>query len=307
MANSTVFENEVIIGFESVFGTAPVDGLKVSVVSYSPTVTKNQTVTPEINGLVVDGKPTSGFRNTEIDLTIRVRQKTIGWFLRAFIAVPVTTGVGPYTHTFTPSLTAIESLTIEHGLTTLGDYYSATGCKISSMSITVGGDGDLQVTFKLMGIDYQYAATSGFTGVVTDITTETTLFNNFDGSITNPANPTIDQYTININRNLEMFQELDGTPTASLAIEGKYSADGTIQMLFEDDTILAAARNNTSDSFVGILENGANSLKFNFPTIVWDENALAADAGTVKQVITPKYTQFGDFTVVLINDQASYA
>jgi hypothetical protein len=304
--NSTVFENEIILTFETVFGTTPVDGFKFPVVSFTPSVTKTQTVAPEINGEVTDGKPISGFRAVEMDLVVRVRANATGYLLKAMFGLPATTGVGPYTHTFTPSTLEGLSVSIEHGLTTLGDYYLASGGKVSSLALTVGGDGDLQITFKVMAIDYQWAATSAFTGVVTDLTGETTLLNNFDGSITNGANPTIDQYTVNINRTLEMFQELDGTEVASLAIEGKYQADGTVQALYENDTLLALARANTSDAFTGKLVNGTNELNFIFPTAVWDETALAADAATTKQMVTPKFTQFDTFSVELINDTATY-
>ena len=307
MPNATVFENEVIIGFETVFGTAPVDGLKFPVVSFSPSVTKAQTTAPEINGSVTDGKPVSGFRSVDLDLVVRVRANAIGHLLKAMFGIPATVGVSaPYTHTFAPSTTQGLSISLEHGLTSLGDYYLATGGKVSSFSISVGGDGDLQATFKIMAIDYQHAATSAFSGTVTDLTTETTLLSNFDGSITNGANPTIDQYTVNINREIEMFQELDGSEVAALAIEGKFQADGTVQALYENDTLLAKARTNASDAFTGKLVNGTNQLNFIFPTAVWDETALQADASTVKQMVTPKFTQFDGFSVELINDTASY-
>lgn len=300
-----IFENSIRLGFESVFGTAPVDGYLFPVVSFAPTVTKNQTPTPEINGQVTDGKPTAGFQSTEMDLVVRVREQATGWLLRGMYGAPVTTGAGPYTHTFTPSTTATESLTIEHEIGT--DFYVYTGCMVSSYSFTVGGDGDLQITFKIMAAKNTRAAASGFSGTVTDLTTETTLFNNFNGSITNAANPTIDQFVINVNRDVEMYQELDGTPYASQPIEGKYQSDGTIQMLFENDTILALARNNTSDSFTGSLVSGTSSLKHIYSTIVWDENAPQADAGTIKQQVTPKWTQYDTFSVELINGLSSYA
>jgi len=306
MANSTVFENEIIIGFETVFGTAPVDGLKYSVVSFTPNVTKAQTVAPEINGKVVDGKPISGFRNVDMDLVVRVRANAIGHLFKGMFGLPTTTGTGPYVHTFAPSTLQGLSMTIEHGLTTLGEYYVGTGAKVSSMSVTVGGDGDLQITFKLMAINYAHSATSVFTGTVTDLTTGTDLLNNFGGSITNGANPTIDQFTVNINRTIEMFQELDGTEVASLAIEGKFQADGTVQALYENDALLALARANTSDAFTGTLTNGADILAFTFPTAVWDETALAAEASTVKQMVIPKFTQFDDFSIVLTNTLATY-
>lgn len=307
MAIATVFDDAIRFGFESAFGTTPVDGYLLSVVSFTPTVTKNQTNTPEINGLIVDGKPTSGFRSVEMELVVRVREIATGWLFKGLFGVPTTTGVGPYTHTFTPdAATAIPSLSFEHELGT-GDFYLASGAEISSMTMTAGGDGDLQITFSIMGADFSRAATSAFTGTVTDLTTETDLFNNFDASITNAANPTIDQFTVNINRAVEMYQELDGTPTASLSIGGKFVADGTIQMLFENDTILDKARQNTADAFDGVLTSGTSSLTFNFPTIVWDENAPSADAGTVKKQVTPKFTQYGTFNVELINGQASYA
>ena len=310
MSASQIYGISAIVGDETTYGTlnATGDGVKVTIIGHSLSVSRNRTEVNEIDGTVTTARPTSGFRTVSGDITFRPRPKQLGHWLRYFINEPVTTGSGPYTHTFTPSTTDAKTfqMEIEHTQTTANEYEIYKGLTITGWSLDVGGDGQLEFTVSVTGQDKINAQASVFVGTVTDLTTETDVFEQFDSSLTSSDTFTAETSNLSISRPVEQFYAIGDGANASLLFKGKYGVTASLDILFEDDTIFDKARAETPTDIDFVFSDGTNSLTFTNDTMLWDESNMQIAAGTTKLVATMPVIGYNGFVVALVNGQASY-
>lgn len=311
MPQAEIFSVGAVVGLEDSYGTlnAAGDGVQVTLVNHSISVSRNRNNVSEIDGSVVESAPFSGYRTVSGDLTLRIRPKQIGHFMKYFLGAPVTTGTGPYTHTYTPAVsTTVPTFQMEVEYSDITEFEVYTGLTVTGVSFSVGGDGQLEMTLSVLGRDKTNAQTTAFTGTVTDLTGETDVFDMTQCTITAGTSTfTSETFDYAINRDAEQFYGIGDGANASLIFKGKYAVSGSTEVLFQDDAMFDLARAETPETLNVAFSDGTNSLTFNNSAVYWDESNIQPAAGTVKVLANMPFIGATGFTAVLINSQASYA
>ena len=170
-------------------------------------------------------------------------------------------------------------------------------------------DGQLEITINVQGgFKQTYSASSAFTGTVTDLTTETEVFNALNGTLSAGTTFTANAVTYNLTRNVEPFYGIGDAGEASDFYRDVYGANGDVTVKFENKDIMAKALADTADNItIGASLGAANSITFNNPTIKWNPTNQTPDSGTLQQLVTVPFKSYDTLTATLINSQASYA
>lgn len=296
------------IGKETSFG---VTGATSYEVPFAPTLDIKETQalndSSVIRGTRSMDRSFLGFKSVDGSLTVPVDTKAFPKFLEAFFGAPTTTGTGPYVHTFKINDTALPSLFVEVAHEDLGEYFLHNGIKANSFDISFGGDGELLANINVMGQKTTRAAAEVLTPTAL---TGNVKFEQFQAAITGASN--VKDISINYTNNLDGNQYVigDGGTRGDIPL-GMAGVSGSFTALYENDTLLAAARNNTDQTLTITLTNGANVLVFDMDEVVLEPTGVTIDS---PQGLTQtfNYTAFwraggtsSAITVALTNDVAT--
>lgn len=269
--------SKLVIGFEDVaYGTAATAGFDVPFVSSSLKLDRNKTTSPVIRGDFNPVKPSPG--NKAVSGTIVVPFDSIAswyWLKSAFNTV-ATSGTDPYTHKFTmEGTTKRTSLSIEHQYLDLDtpQYFLYTGCKISSMSLTTGGEGELLLTMQVVGSDREID-TSSFDGTPTEVSYGP--LNQSQAALKENDTAYSDATTVswNINFNPDTSQYVIGGGGALGAIpDGIMAVTGSFSGLFKSVALINKAVGNTETSVEATYTGSASSkVIVEFPEMQFSES-----------------------------------
>lgn len=312
MAYYNIADAEVRVGIEATPGTSPVNGYLINAKNFSINATRDSVVRALLNSGAVASKPSLGGRTASGSIEIPVQPKMFGMFSYFRYGAPDTTGTTDYTHTFTPTVAAQSSLTIEVKLAT-GEYIRATGCKIGNISVNpAAASTNLTAVISIVGFDADGTQTASFlSGTETDLTTETDFLDHFQASHTGGSAFTAINWTFNEERPLSARQILNGEPNAAVIFEGKYQPNGSVTMFGETtntQALLTKARAGTSDNVTLKLADtaGTKAIEFTMPTITWVESLPSVDADTIEPEVSMDFTAYGTYTVVVKNQASAY-
>lgn len=169
---------------------------------------------------------------------------------------------GLFSHTFTISSAALPYLFVEKAVKVgsgTGIYETYRGCKLNSLNISVGGDGEMLVGTDIMGVKAgdPTATRASKATVDANFTTSRVQFQNFLGSVsarhTSDAGDndaltadSIKDFSLTINNNLAGDEYTINSRGFRREIpEGMSSISGSINALFEDTKALNLARAGT--------------------------------------------------------------
>ena len=310
MSKSEIFNITAIFGEEDSYGTlnSSGDGVKFNIVSHSIGANQNVTDINEIDGDYVTADPIAGNTTLSGDIVVRVRPKSIGYFLKWFYGSPTTSGSNPYTHTFTANNSAIKSFQLEVARSDISTYEVYSGLIVTKISMPVLTDGQLEMTVSLIGNNVDYDNSSSvFTGTVTDLTSETDVFNATDGTVSAGTTFKATNVSYAVERPTEQFFKIGDDGIASDVFRNKYKANGEVTILFEDTTLLQKTKSRTADNISVGASDGTNSITFANSTIKWDLTSVSADANTTQQLVTVPFRAYSSLTCTLVNSQSSYA
>lgn len=263
------------IGKETSYGTTGATSYEVP---FMPTLDIKETQalndSAVIRGVRSMDRSFLGFKALDGSVTIPVDTKSFPKFLEGFFSTPVTTGVGPYVHTFSVNDTAIPSMFMEVAHEDLNLFYLHNGIKMNSFDISFGGDGELSANINLMG----QKTTKG----VAEVLVPTALANNnkfeqFHAVVTGATS--VKDISLNYTNNLDGSQYVigDGGVRGEIPL-GMAGVSFTFTALYEDDTLLAAARNNTDQAFNITLTNGADVMSFDLAECVLEPTGVTVDS-----------------------------
>lgn len=296
------------IGLESSYG---VTGATSYEVPFMPTLDIKETQalndSAVIRGTRSMDRSFLGFKALDGSVTVPIDTKSFPKFLEGFFGTPVTTGTGPYVHTFSINDTAIPSLFMEVAHEDLTLFYLHNGIKMNSFDISFGGDGELSANINLMG----QKTTKGVAEVLTPTAlTTNNKFEQFQAVVTGATN--VKDLSLNYTNNLDGTQYVigDGGQRGEIPL-GMAGVSGSFTALYENDTLLAAARDNVDQAFNITLTNGADIISFDMPEVVLEPTGVTVDS---PQGLTQtfNYTAFwladaanSALVVALTNDAAS--
>lgn len=320
MAQVLGYRSRLVIDFESAYGTDPVTpaGLVMPVNTFNLRSSRRKVSAATITG---SRNPVAPFDGNLVDSgegVIPVDANAMAYWLRAMFGLPSSSGSGPtYSHEFTVG-DSMPSFISEIRFATASavvNYAKHNGCKISSLSMTVGGDDELVAN---IGIEAQTEThgTSAYDSSPTTLSLD--RLNNFQAAITQGGSPlaNVTELSFNIDFGLatDMYVIGGGGVRGDLP-EGLLSVTGSLTALFENMTLLNLAMNSTETSLSVAFTNAtsSHSLTFEFPEIQLERNTPGIE-GPQGVVISLPWVAYMDddaaesaVVCTLVNDTETYA
>jgi len=158
---------QVIIQEQSAFDTEPAaDAQLVPIASCGLRQSRPLASSPLLRGNRNPAKPDRD--NTEVSGPIgTVLQAYPGLLFKAALGAVVTTGAGPYVHTFTLGA-SLPWLLVEKGFTDIGKFFKYLNCKVNRMHLAMTPSGQQKIEFDLLGVGEEISGTS-FDATPTDL------------------------------------------------------------------------------------------------------------------------------------------
>lgn len=245
-------------------------------------------------------------------ITVPMDSKAIGYWLAFALGSPTTTSVGEgkYKHVFKTS-DVQPSASIEKVFNN-GVVLKESGCKVSKLGFSFGGDGELVANIDLVGCKETIEEQAWGNPVNVGMR----RYNNFQSSLL------IDGQTEQIATEVSVDVDF-GIDTEGYAIggngyrvranEGIIKPSGSITVFFDDATYLRKAEQSDEVGIEIGLTHGDNVLKIIMPEVKFNRNSPAIDGptGITQQMDYSAYYGDSDEEACIIfeltNDVASYA
>lgn len=281
MAQAQGWKGTLGIQKETTFGTDPgVPSLnKIYFESASLSASRNLSTSNTISGTRNPTAPILGNIDVTGDISVEA-QAYIGSLLEGVMGGVTTTGAGsPYTHVFKVG-TALPSYTIEQGFTDISQFFKYNGCKFSKMSLATTPDGFQKMSFGVMGQKETISGTS-FDATATDL--GKTSFTGFMAAVLEGggAISNVTKVDVSIENNLDgNIYVIGGAGTRGAIPEGMVKVSGSIEVLFENVTLLTKAINGTESSLkitytlgTGAGTAGNESLEILIPELIYSQKS----------------------------------
>lgn len=157
-------------------------------------------------------------------------------------------------HKFYVSTTQLPYMFVEKAFPDINEYIVYRGCKVNTMSLSVGGDGEMMASMNMMGVradDPSATSIGDGTGTSTDLTTNRFQFQNFKADLSSSV-MTNDEVAAVQDVSLEFSNSLQGNiytinsrGSRREIPEGLMNISGTINALFEGTTLMQKANDGT--------------------------------------------------------------
>lgn len=290
---------KIMIGAQADIETVATVGFILTVNTCKINPTRNKTSPNNINGNSNPKKPIGGNRSVTIDVVVPLDSIAMWyWMLYAF-GECTTTGSGPYVHEFKiPSDGALTYFTLEKQSPDLSTplYERVLGCKINSINIGFGGDGELVANINIMGANYvNPVPTSSFDASPT--TVGFARIENSQGAILEGGGSLANARNISFSLNNKLDGDtyvIGGGGIRGSLNEGIREVSGSLQTLFESATLLEKALNSTETALKATYTASASSIvEFECQEVEYDETSPGLD-GPQGQVVDLNYQAFYD-------------
>jgi hypothetical protein len=182
----------------------------------------------------------------------------------------------------------LPSMTIERGYLDLDtpQYFQYLGCKVNSMQLSFGGDGQLVCNMGVMGADEVLTPTAYDNGI-TSYNYYIDEFQNFEATIKegNVASDVIKTFSLEVNNNLDgSAYVIAGAGKRKYMPEGIASVTGNVNALFENTSLLAKATADTETSIEYLLTKSSGEslkIKLNELTFAPKSPSVSGPSGVV--------------------------
>jgi len=312
-AQARGFFQELLLGYESTYGTSPASGSYVKVPFNSIGLGSDEEF---IDSGTIDGnrftvEPILGNISVGGSISVPVDVRNFPYWLKALFGTPATSGSGPtYTHVFYPQNDSV-SMTLERGLTDISRYHLFNGCKINSFSFEFAKGQELVCNMEILGKGEVYGTTT------IDGAPSAAVFQRFNAkqvSVEEGGGVTTDvkDLTIDVSNDLDGdVYTLDGSgfrdslPDTSFMVNGNYSA------LYKDSTFYTKMINNTETSLTVTTDDGTNSIVISIPECKYprkspEDNAAGPIYLPVEFKAYKQDESDAPLTITVVNDVASY-
>ncbi len=317
MAQARGYKGQVVIDFETTFGTDPasVNGLGMPINSWDVKASRSLNTAQTITGTRNPVQPFQDNTSVAGTAVVPVDLIAFGWWLKAMFGAPTTTGTGPYTHKFKigdtqPSLVAEKVF----DFATAKSYIKQNGVKISSLEITFGGDGELVANLGIVGA--KEAAPSGTAYDSTVTVVSLSRVNNFQAAILEGSSSiaTITDLTIRVDFGLDTeTRAIGGGGVLGDIPEGIVAVSGSLTALYTDNTLLTKASAGTESSLAVTMTSSTHSLKLEVPELFyqWNTPGITGPQGVRQEMEFQGFynngTDASAIVATLINAVTSYA
>jgi hypothetical protein len=236
---------QVCAHFETVYGAPPSgDWIKLPIVS-TTLGAEQPLIANAVLGL--GREPVDPLRDVirdEGDVVVPVDVRNFGHWLKLLLGPPVTTGAGPYVHTFTSGAAVLPSLSLEIGMPEAARYFVQGGTMANTMALRFERSGRADAT---IGCIAQGETPSGTSVGGTPTGAALQFFSQFQGSIKKAgadlANVTL--ATLTYSNGLEKVEPIRPDGKIAGADPALVSVSGQIDVRFADNDLMGAATGGT--------------------------------------------------------------
>lgn len=315
MARAKGAKSQLLMAFESTYNTTPETPEAVRLPIISSTVKSTQNL---IESAVIIGRrdpvmPARGNIDVGGSIEVPIDEIAIGYWLKLAFGAPTTTGAAdPYSHVFKIG-DSQPSAVLEQGFTDIATYELFNGVKMSKMSISFGGDGELTAKIDVLG----GKETIGGSSVDATPTTLTLMkLGNFQAALKEGGVSIATCLSCDLNFDFGLDGDtycIGGNGFRTSIEEGIVQITGTVKAFFENTTLLNKAINGTETSLEITLTNGTHSLAIKLPEVIYERNSPGIDGPKGVNIELPfraYYDNAADASaavVTLVNSQAAYA
>lgn len=324
MAQGKGSSARLLMGKETTWGTTPTfsagDTMVIPFASETITGSQAKENNPHLNSSRLYGKPVRTRAEVGGDISLMLNPLGHGRILHGLLGPAVTTGAGPYVHTFKPGV--LPSWSFEKGFTDISEYIVYAGMYVGKLSGTIKDSGFVACSTTLMGKSASPSTATSFDSAPTAL-----VDNPFDCAAAAVA-ITEGGSAIGIATEMtfDIDNELDGD-NFTIANQGqrgsittgKCLVTGQLTAFFENETLLNKAINSTESAIVVTLQHGTGDgsagneqLVLTFPEIEYDrQDPQVGDSGGVLVVLPFRayYVNNADatsFKAVLKNTVVAY-
>jgi len=315
MAQARGYKGRLILDFETEFKTPPATpaGLVMPFNSVSVRSDRAKNRASTITGRRDPVNPFDGNLSVSGDVVVPVDGIVFGYWLKAMFGNPATTDNldGTFTHVWKTGDNQ-PSLVLEKEFPDIGVYAKHLGCKVSSFSMQVGGDGELTASLGIEGATEELGGTP-YDASPTSLSLS--RFNNFQASIKEGGATiaTVVEASLSINFGLDTSVYTVGSQgTRGDIPEGMMEISGSIRALFDSMTLLDKAINSTESSLEITFDNGSEILTILVPELEYQRSTPGIDGPAGIYVDLPWQGYFDDnadgtsIKATLTNTKSSY-
>jgi hypothetical protein len=181
MARAQGSRAQALLAYETVYGTPPATGYQRIPFASSGLGAVQPLLDSELLGNGRDPfAPVKDAIDVDGDMVVPVCANSMGYWLKGLLGDPVTTGTGPYTHTFVSGADALPSMAIEIGHPDVPFYSMYSGVKANEMDINMQRKGLITAT---LGLIAQGEANDTSSGGGSPATPTLQRFGSFNGSV----------------------------------------------------------------------------------------------------------------------------
>jgi hypothetical protein len=223
--------------FEVTYGTAPATGWRRHLMaSFASGFKRPLGYEPEIGAGPESQDPYYERMEVQPEFELQARTDSVGFWMRALLGAPVTTGTGPYTHVFS-SGNDIPSLSVEetHAQLSPVQYRLIKGLKLGSAEVDLSPDGALRMKFSGIAQSHEVRSTVS-SGTPTGFTGAKFQQSNCEVRLDDVAIGQLTSGKFTISNGLEAVETIRADSMIEAADEGERSSEGEIMVRLAANT-----------------------------------------------------------------------
>ncbi len=279
--------------------------------SFNITHGRNKLENPQV---FADGRKRKfalGNHTTQASGSVVPNLSYVGHQLRALCGPPVTTGVGPYTHVFRPTVGAVMLYLMEKGIAGSALWKRYLNMVMRSLSLDQPIEGICTVGEDWVGSGDKTNEVATFDATPTEILGNPGEY--ADIALTEDAGATADilRLTVNAEKAIKEKRVHNGAGKATEMRCGGLAVSGTVEAFYESEARATKAAAKTLAAIKSILTSGADSLETLIPEAQFEISdwSTTDDGIVITHNFDGVYSGSADSPIkwTLINGVASYA
>ena len=265
--------SQAVVDDETVYGADPggIDGRGLSILTNSVGAAQEIISDEAIRGDRNPVMPIQGNQTVSGAVTANLDETSAAFFIKHALGdVASDAGPDPFTHVVKVGALPI-SFVLNKEFPDIGEFHKFNGCRVSSLEFSVSPEGFVEMSTNITGQKETRSATP-YDATVTDFLYK--AFSAFQASLEEGGVPigTVTSFSLSISNELdEDGFTIDGENFRRDLPEGNVIVTGSMDVLFEDDTLLDKARQGTETSLKITLDKNvtpARSVEIFVPELV---------------------------------------
>lgn len=312
MARAQGAREGLAVAFETVYGTSPTTGYRKLPFVSNALGESQDLLENELLGFGRDPlAPDIDSPNVAGDIVVPIDAEAFGVWLKATFGQPVTTGAGPYTHTFTTGGWTLPSLSVEKQNPEVPHFGMSAGVRLNQMNFAMQRSGFLTATLGLMG---QSETLDVETGAGSPTAYDLIRFVQRHGSISRNGSPmgNVVSSELTYSNNLDMVEVVGNGGLIAGLDPSIASMRGTFVIRFDNQALLTQAINGSSCALVyGMSRPTGESLTVTLPRVFLprpriETSGPAGVQATFDWQASQQANGAAMATIVLVNEVETY-